>query len=66
MEYLETLQRDSVGYFLTAMNPDNGLMIENHRSELLWRLRRECPAIVAGLRRAGFHNGSLRRGKSKS
>lgn len=36
------------------------LMIENHRSGLLWRLMRECPAIVTGLRRAGFRNGWLR------
>lgn len=38
------------------------LMIENHRSGLLWRLMRECPAIVAGLRRAGFRRGWMRRG----
>jgi hypothetical protein len=30
------------------------LMIENHRSEMLWNLMRDCPYIVAGLRRAGF------------
>ncbi|MEX1243802.1 MAG: glucoamylase family protein [Thermoanaerobaculia bacterium] len=36
------------------------LMIENHRSGLLWRLMRECPAIVTGLRRAGFGRGWLR------
>jgi hypothetical protein len=36
------------------------LMIENHRSGLLWRLMRECPPIVAGLRRAGFRGGWLR------
>ncbi len=36
------------------------LMIENHRSGLLWRLMRECPAIVTGLRRSGFRNGWLR------
>ena len=36
------------------------LMIENYRSGLLWRLMRECPAIVTGLRRAGFRNGWLR------
>jgi hypothetical protein len=38
------------------------LMIENHRSELLWRLMRGCPGIVAGLRRAGFRGGWLGRG----
>jgi hypothetical protein len=36
------------------------LMIENHRSELLWRLMRSCPYIVDGLRRAGFTGGWLR------
>jgi hypothetical protein len=36
------------------------LMIENYCSELLWRLMRECPAIVTGLRRAGFRKGWLR------
>jgi len=35
------------------------LMIENYRSGLLWRLMRECPYLVAGLRRAGFTNGWL-------
>lgn len=33
------------------------LMIENHRTEFLWRLMRSCPYVVEGLRRAGF-NGS--------
>lgn len=35
------------------------LMIENYRSGLLWRLMRECPAVVTGLRRAGFRKGWL-------
>jgi hypothetical protein len=35
------------------------LMIENYRSGFLWRLMRECPAIVTGLRRAGFRKGWL-------
>lgn len=30
------------------------LMIENHRTELLWQLMRDSPYIVDGLRRAGF------------
>ena len=30
------------------------LMIENYRSDLIWRLMRECPYISTGLRRAGF------------
>jgi hypothetical protein len=33
------------------------LMIENHRSGLIWHLMRSCPYIVAGLRRAGFIGG---------
>ena len=35
------------------------LMIENYRTELLWRLMRNCPYIVGGLRRAGFTRGWL-------
>jgi hypothetical protein len=35
------------------------MMIENHRSELVWRLMRGCPHVVAGLRRAGFRGGWL-------
>ena len=30
------------------------LMIENYRTGLIWNLMRRCPAIVTGLRRAGF------------
>jgi hypothetical protein len=35
------------------------LMIENYRSELIWNIMRRCPAVVAGLRRAGFKGGWL-------
>ena len=35
------------------------LMCENYRSGLLWQLMKACPAIVSGLRRAGFKNGWL-------
>jgi hypothetical protein len=35
------------------------LMIENHRSGLVWRLIRGCRWIVDGLRRAGFSGGWL-------
>ncbi len=35
------------------------LMIENQRSGLVWRLMRQCPYIVQGLRRAGFRGGWL-------
>jgi hypothetical protein len=37
------------------------MMIENHRSELLWRLMRQCPYVRAGLWRGGFRGGWLRR-----
>lgn len=48
----------SEGYF----GLDQGaivLMIENYRSQLLWRLMRRCPYIVAGLRSAAFTGGWL-------
>ena len=35
------------------------VMIENHRSGLVWDLMRRCPYTVAGLRRAGFRGGWL-------
>jgi hypothetical protein len=35
------------------------LMIENHRSRLIWNLLRRCPHIANGLRRAGFTGGWL-------
>jgi hypothetical protein len=35
------------------------LMIENHRTDFLWRLMRNCPHVVRGLRLAGFANGWL-------
>jgi len=35
------------------------LMIENYRSGFLWRLMRQCPYLVCGLRRAGFSGGWL-------
>ncbi len=34
-------------------------MIENYRTGLVWRLMRNCPYIVNGLRRAGFTGGWL-------
>ena len=48
----------SEGYF----GLDQGvmvLMIENHRSRLIWELMRRCPYIGLGLRRAGFAGGWL-------
>jgi hypothetical protein len=35
------------------------MMIENHRTGLIWRLMRDCPPIRAGLRQAGFRGGWL-------
>jgi hypothetical protein len=35
------------------------LMIENHRSRMIWKLMRDCPHVVRGLRRAGFEGGWL-------
>ena len=35
------------------------LMIENHRSGLIWRLMRDCPPLRVGLRRAVFRGGWL-------
>jgi hypothetical protein len=35
------------------------LMIENYLSGLIWKLMRNCPHIVSGLRRAGFAGGWL-------
>jgi hypothetical protein len=41
---------------------DQGLvvmMLENYRTELIWRLMRDCPYVGTGLRRAGFRGGWL-------
>jgi hypothetical protein len=35
------------------------LMIENYRSQMIWKLMRTCPYIGHGLRRAGFTGGWL-------
>lgn len=35
------------------------MMLENHRSDLIWRLLRLCPYIGEGLRSAGFAGGWL-------
>ncbi len=35
------------------------LMIENHRSGLVWSLMRECPYVIQGLKRAGFRGDRL-------
>jgi hypothetical protein len=48
----------STGYYGLDQGPVV-LMLENDRSGLVWRLMRECPSIVNGLRRAGFTGGWL-------
>jgi hypothetical protein len=35
------------------------LMVENHRTGLLWNTMRRCPPVIGGLRRAGFTGGWL-------
>lgn len=35
------------------------LMIENHRTELIWRLMKKCVALRSGLKAAGFSGGWL-------
>lgn len=39
------------------------MMIENYRSELIWRVMRSNPYIMTGLRRAGFTGGWLDRAR---
>ncbi len=48
----------SSGYYGIDQGPVV-LMIENQRSELMWRLMRRCPFVERGLRRAGFAGGWL-------
>jgi hypothetical protein len=48
----------SQGYYGLDQGPIV-MMIENYRSEFIWRLMRRCPYIVNGLRRAGFRGGWL-------
>jgi hypothetical protein len=52
-----------VGWFDTdALGIDQGIslvMIENHRSGLLWERMRRNPHLIRGLRRAGFTGGWL-------
>lgn len=35
------------------------IMIENYRSDFIWKLTRQCPYLTTGLRRAGFQGGWL-------
>jgi hypothetical protein len=48
----------SEGYYGLDQGPIV-MMIENYRSGFLWRLMRQCPYIVNGLRRAGFQGAWL-------
>ena len=48
----------SKGYYGLDQGPII-MMIENYRTEFIWRLMRRCPFIVTGLRRAGFSGGWL-------
>ncbi|MEA2206899.1 MAG: hypothetical protein QOE77_3675 [Blastocatellia bacterium] len=48
----------SKGYYGLDQGPIV-LTIENYRSELLWRLMKNCRYILQGLRRAGFKGGWL-------
>ena len=48
----------SRGHFALDQGPVI-MMIENHRSGLIWRLMRQCPFVVGGLKRAGFRGGWL-------
>jgi hypothetical protein len=43
----------SQGYYGLDQGPIV-MMIENYRSGLVWRLMRQCPYVVNGLRRAEF------------
>jgi hypothetical protein len=48
----------SKGYYGLDQGPVV-LMIENYRSGFFWKLMRECPYVIDGLRRAGFKGGWL-------
>jgi hypothetical protein len=52
-----------VGWFDTDyLGIDQGpvlAMVENARSELIWKTMRRSPYVIAGLRRAGFTGGWL-------
>jgi hypothetical protein len=41
------------------------LMIENYRTEMIWKIMRECPYIIKGLKQAGFRGGWLSETKVK-
>ncbi len=41
------------------------MMIENHRSGLIWSLMKDCPYVIRGLRRAKFTGGWLAAGSTR-
>jgi hypothetical protein len=51
----------SSGYYGIEQGPVV-LAIENFRSEMIWRLMRDCSPLVRGLRRIGFAGGWLEEG----
>ena len=59
-----TLARDGAAWTSAGLfGLDQGIvamMIENHRTGLVWQLMRDCPYVRSGLRRAGFRGGWLR------
>jgi hypothetical protein len=60
-----TLKGDGAGWLSEGWyGLDQGLlvlMIENHRSGMIWEIMRDCPHVGAGLRHAGFEGGWLAR-----
>jgi hypothetical protein len=58
-----TLQKDGKAWLSDGWyGLDQGLlvmMIENHRSGLIWEMLRNCPEVADGLRSAGFDGGWL-------
>jgi hypothetical protein len=58
------MQESPTGWWVTPCHfgIDQGpvvLMIENHRTGLLWDIMRRCLPVLTGLRRAGFNGGWL-------
>jgi hypothetical protein len=58
-----TLQKDGRGWLSDGWyGLDQGLlvmMIQNYRSGSIWKMLRNCPRIIAGLKHAGFNGGWL-------
>ena len=54
VEYLERLQQDTVGYFLRAANPDNGLIADSSRENA------PCSIAATGFGLAAYVVGTAR------